>query len=306
MLWLAIWQRVSQYGVTERRYFLTILSVWLAGIAVYYTVRGSRRIIAIPASLCILGLATFVGPWSAYATARRSQAGRLETLLTQHGLVNTGSVQPADEQIPYLDRREISAVVRYLLEAHGTRPLTRWFDEASLAAVDTTDDSGDDGTGPASRRVDARARRLVAQLGVGYVERWQRGTEERFDFVAASSLEAVPIAGYDYAFEVDRGAFDCTPEPGTMRMAWDSARAALRLIHADGGALEIPLGEAIRRAVAHRQLTGERMVPRDSLRVIAEDRQAQVAVHITSIAGRRTAEGPVLSSVAAGVYVRVK
>ena len=46
---LAIWKRVDQYGITERRYFLIVLSLWLAGIAVYYTVRRSRSIAVIPA-----------------------------------------------------------------------------------------------------------------------------------------------------------------------------------------------------------------------------------------------------------------
>jgi hypothetical protein len=42
MLWLAIGQRIGQYGITERRYFLTGLSVWLAGIALYYAITRSR------------------------------------------------------------------------------------------------------------------------------------------------------------------------------------------------------------------------------------------------------------------------
>lgn len=63
MLWLAIWQRIDQYGITERRYFLTVLSVWLAGVAVYYAIRRSRDIRIIPASLCVVAFVTFAGPW---------------------------------------------------------------------------------------------------------------------------------------------------------------------------------------------------------------------------------------------------
>jgi hypothetical protein len=302
MLWLAIWQRVDQYGVTERRYFLAILSIWLAGIAVYYTLRGSRKIIVIPASLCVVGLATLIGPWSAYAVSRRSQTGRLEELLTRNDLLEEGAVRPAEGDVPYLDRREISAVVRYLLEAHGPGAISPWFGEELVAAADTTDD----GTGSAYDRVDGQARAVVAQLGLAYVDRWQRGTEERFDYFAAASLEAVAIAGYHYVLRVDRDLFDSTAVVGEKRLACDSVEVSLRLIHEDGVALAIPLEAAIDRAAAHRQTGGERGIPRDSLYIVAEDDRALVAVYVSSIAGRHTAAGPVLSSLAADVYVRVK
>ncbi|UCF40765.1 MAG: DUF4153 domain-containing protein, partial [Gemmatimonadota bacterium] len=136
MLWLAIWQRVSQYGVTEPRYFLTILSIWLAGIAVYYTVRGSRRINLIPASLCVVALVTFFGPWSAYAVARRSQTHRLESILERTGLLVDGTVRPATGEISYMDRREINGTLRYLIQTHGTGSIEPWFG-GSLAAIDT-------------------------------------------------------------------------------------------------------------------------------------------------------------------------
>src|SRR5262249_46851893 len=81
MLWLAIWQRVRQYGITEPRYFLVVLSLWLAGLAVYYSITRSRQIRTIPASLGAVALLTFAGPWGAYSVSVGSQVGRLRALL---------------------------------------------------------------------------------------------------------------------------------------------------------------------------------------------------------------------------------
>ncbi|MCH7549944.1 MAG: DUF4153 domain-containing protein, partial [Candidatus Krumholzibacteriota bacterium] len=36
MLLLAVGKRIDQYGVTEKRYLLAVLAVWLAGISVYF------------------------------------------------------------------------------------------------------------------------------------------------------------------------------------------------------------------------------------------------------------------------------
>jgi hypothetical protein len=69
MLLMAIFQRLGQYGFTERRYFLLVLAFWLAGIALYYAVTASRNIRIIPVTLCIVALATLAGPGSADAVA---------------------------------------------------------------------------------------------------------------------------------------------------------------------------------------------------------------------------------------------
>jgi hypothetical protein len=66
MVLLAIWQRVDQYGVTERRYVILILALWLAGIAAFYTLTRSDNIKVIPASLCILAFVTSAGPWGVF------------------------------------------------------------------------------------------------------------------------------------------------------------------------------------------------------------------------------------------------
>ncbi|MYH52599.1 MAG: DUF4153 domain-containing protein, partial [Gemmatimonadetes bacterium] len=85
MVLLALWQRIEQYGVTERRYLLGVLAVWLGATAVHRVITRSRDIKGIPLSLAVIGAVSFVGPWSAYAVAERSQAGRVQAILAAHG-----------------------------------------------------------------------------------------------------------------------------------------------------------------------------------------------------------------------------
>ena len=69
MLLVAIWKRVSQYGVTEDRYFIAILALWLAAIAVLFIVRRGTDIRWIPITLCILAFVTTGGPFGAYGVS---------------------------------------------------------------------------------------------------------------------------------------------------------------------------------------------------------------------------------------------
>ena len=125
MLLLAIYKRVEQYGITENRYFLIVLALWLAGIAVYFTVRRPGNIKVVPATLAVLALATSLGPWGAYAVSRRSQEARLDRLLTANGLWTGSAIRPAAaaDSVSFETQQELSAVLEYLVDVHGARTL---------------------------------------------------------------------------------------------------------------------------------------------------------------------------------------
>ena len=302
MLWLAIWQRVSQYGVTERRYFLTILSIWLAGIAVYYTVRGARRITLIPASLCVLALATFFGPWSAYAVSRRSQTHRLEEVLARNELLVDGTVRPTTRDVPFTDRKEISATLQYLIQTHGTGSIEPWFD-GSLATIDTVGH----GTRPSERsEADERTRLITAYLGVPYVGRWQRGDVERFNYFVQQRQEAIPIGDYDYAVRVDGVVHDTVHLAEDLRLRYDSTEVAIELLLANDLLVSVPLLPVLERAQQYAATGGDRNIPRDSLLAAAENARARLAVYLTAISGQRLDEGVALNSLSADVYLAVK
>jgi hypothetical protein len=191
MLWLAIWQRVGQYGVTENRYFLIVLSVWLAGIAVHQLATRSRGIRVIPASLGLLALVTFTGPWGAYGFSEGSQVRRLAGLLERHGMLAGGRVTPATGEVPPEDRREISAALRYLADTHELSAIAPWFD-GRLAEIDTI--------GPRRerwRRGDERARLITAWLGVEYVSAWQGARSQWFAYTADFGRSAMAVAPHD-------------------------------------------------------------------------------------------------------------
>ena len=123
ILLVAVGQRIGQYGVTEPRYFLLVLALWLVGLGVYYVVSGSRSIRPIPVSLGLVAGLTWFGPWGAYSMSRRSQEGRLDALLVANAMGELGAATAADVPPTPEDVREINAVIRYLHQSHGTPAL---------------------------------------------------------------------------------------------------------------------------------------------------------------------------------------
>src|ERR1041385_2447756 len=120
MLLMAIGKRLEQYGVTEPRYFLLVLALWMLGLSLYYGVTASRNIKLIPLTLAAVAVLASAGPWGAYAISRRSQVGRFDRILRKNGMGRAGDPGRAPGgAVSFEDRSEMSAILRYLSETRG-------------------------------------------------------------------------------------------------------------------------------------------------------------------------------------------
>lgn len=288
MLLLAVWQRVAQYGVTERRYFLLVLALYLAGIAVWYGVTASRNIRIIPAALAIVAFVTFAGPWSAYAVARQSQVARIETVLERHGMIRDGRVYPATTELPLDDRREMSGAVRYLLTTHGTGTLRPLLGDAVSAEADTL---------PAWR-VDESAEAILARLNVRYLPRWAGPDYEHFFVTSGGLPEPLAVSGYDWLLRGDlRFGFEMTSAGDTFRVSPEPGLLVFTIERNGEPLITADLSDFVRDLAERYGATFRQGAPAEVREYTVEGERAVVAVHIQNMTGRRTAAGDSLDSV---------
>ena len=271
MLWLAIWKRVDQYGVTERRYFLIVLSLWLAGIAVYYSVRRSRSIAVIPASLCAVAALTFAGPWGAYSVSRISQTTRLRRLLEKNGVLASGTVHPATREVAYEDRREISQALEYLVGTHGTSGIAAWFPDAMGRTLAQR-------SGRWGRIPNADVRVIMRRMGMAYVTPGvgTRGSQW-VSYYADWGADPVTITGYDYAVHLSRLGSDSVRVADRAYARYDAKARVIRIARDGAVVLEIPLASIIEQARVERTPSGG--APKALLRAEASN-QGQAALVI--------------------------
>ncbi len=189
ILLAAVGKRIAQYGVTEPRYILLVLAVWLLGLGIYYVITGSRNIRPIPVSLGLVAALTWFGPWGAYATSRRSQEGRLDALLVANGMGQLGAATMAGRTVSPEDVKELNGVIRYLHRSHGVPALAA----ALGVAKDTAEAWAADSTMSRWDRVEVRAAR---HLGVEYRAAGS-GREARSSTVGVKSPVLAEIAGFD-------------------------------------------------------------------------------------------------------------
>ncbi|MDD4360608.1 MAG: DUF4153 domain-containing protein, partial [Syntrophaceticus sp.] len=119
MMFISMGIRINAYGVTENRYYVIILGLWVFGIMLYYILTKKRNNIIIPVTLAVIALIAVFGPLSSYSISTLSQNNRLEATLLRNDMLQEGKIQAAAGDIPEKDKTEISRILDYFNDNHN-------------------------------------------------------------------------------------------------------------------------------------------------------------------------------------------
>jgi hypothetical protein len=129
LLFVAINKRIGDFGITEQRYWVLFLGIWLSVNALYFIFAKKDNIKFIPVSLAAIGLISVLGPWSAFETTRVSQTGRLKTLLEKNGRLVDGKAQKSTVPVSKEDKLNIRGIMQFLYARNGLYDVEGWFPE---------------------------------------------------------------------------------------------------------------------------------------------------------------------------------
>lgn len=115
VLFIAIYMRIAEYGVTEKRYIVFLSACWFLFLAVGFTLK-KLQLKHIMISLALLLFFSSWGPWGMQSVSIMSQQGRLEALLVKNNLMVNGALVKTENQemISFDDRYRISDIARYM------------------------------------------------------------------------------------------------------------------------------------------------------------------------------------------------
>jgi hypothetical protein len=135
LLFFAILRRIDEYGITENRYFVLLLALWLAGIALYFTFSREKNIKIIPATLCIIAFLSSFGPWGAFSVSINSQVNRLENILVSNNILVDGKVVKAQKQPEGDAGFQVRSILDYLQERKALDEIEGWFSKDIMADI---------------------------------------------------------------------------------------------------------------------------------------------------------------------------
>ena len=119
LLVFSIQKRVADYGITESRYVIIALTVWLIFITLYFLIKGRDQIRMIPISLCVISLFIIIGPWGVKAVSKHSQQERLAVFLAKKSSPKRNN--------------EIRDITKYLYQHHGVLSLQSFLKDDVLS-----------------------------------------------------------------------------------------------------------------------------------------------------------------------------
>ena len=320
MLWLALYQRVHQYGVTEPRYVVIALSIWLFALALYFVITRSGNIRIIPMSLGVGALLTLAGPWGPYAMSEASQMGRLRAVLARSGMLANGAVHHPARDVAAADQAEISAILRYLIQTHGTGSIAPWFADSGARRVVL--EAGVRGK-ESDAATDQWSAVVAARLGVPYVGRTVGPLGTRNFSYTAAEAGALPLRGYDYLVTIGDSAAGGAAD-SSWAASWSRQPFALRVLRQRDTLLVIPLDSLFARLRAEarrpRLAAGNprragppgrfgaetATLPADLFVTDAESEGARARVYLRLIAGRDSAGTARVESVTGRVLLAVR
>jgi hypothetical protein len=190
MLLLAIARRLSDYGVTENRYFVLVLGLCLSLVVLYFVLSRHQNLRVIPITLCVVAFLSAFGPWGAFAVSERSQMKRLKSLLAKNSILVDDVVRKADQPIAFSDTKEISSIVNYLHRVHSLACIQPWFDQDLKIGQKARTDSVE---------VESRYSQpshVVGLMGLKFVNEWETQIDSNF-FFTANPQTPLDIAGYE-------------------------------------------------------------------------------------------------------------
>lgn len=175
MMFTSMGIRIRSYGLTENRYYVVVLGLWILFTMIYVSVRKVSKNIVLPISLAIITVLSVIGPLSSFTLSKRSQNNRLTHILSKNQMIFENQIQPKGD-IPEEDQKEISRILSYFKHTH------------SLKDVKYIDDSFE-------------LFKMKDVFGFGYKDNPYTREEQYLSYHVNKTSTPVDIIGYDYLFD---------------------------------------------------------------------------------------------------------
>ncbi len=292
MLFWALWFRIAQYGITEKRYFVFIFGLWLLGIGIYF-LRGKKKDIRlIPITISVIILICSFGPWGAFAVSKKNQIGRLEKILIKNHILINNKIQKSEKEVTFDDRKEISAIIRYLIDVHGVDSIQSWFNQdLSLFKEEKEVKCGRRGISSY-----ALPPKIVKEfLGLNYVNQWDIKRHTRKDFylyTVQSSEEILDISEYDYMVMIKKSSGEIGELNGdNYRFELESNKKEFIIFKNDVILTRISMQEFWKNIVKQYFQEGKSSFSRDEMKAVYKDKKIKLALYLTYISSKRQKDG---------------
>ncbi len=216
ILFLAIYMRINDYGITINRYIVLVIAIWLA-IVCLYTALGKTNIKFIPSSLAALLILISFGPWGMFSLSERSQVNRLKNILEQSKILvgnkvenetiwlkdsfpNIYSVNELKNEGRLTDsmHNEVKSILDYLDSHHGFSSIREWYAQ-NIDSIISLNNSKKEKSAKNNE-----AEIYMKTMGLKYEFIFDETNIRSTTFKSDHNSSITSISGYDYLVDFDK------------------------------------------------------------------------------------------------------
>lgn len=115
LLFTAILTRISDYNITEFRYFVLLYAIWISFICFYFIFNKKAHIKIIPISLfCFIIFSIYAPFLNSFSLSKYSQKLAFERVLTEYGLLKDNGKIDFNKEISYETAENIASKMEFL------------------------------------------------------------------------------------------------------------------------------------------------------------------------------------------------
>lgn len=197
LLFVGLFRRISDYGLTTNRYIVFVISAWFAVIAIIFAIKKLKNVTPLLLSLLVVTLLTMFGPWSMNNLPDRMQTARFEKLATEYGLLKDGHIVAAEKPLNEEQCYAMSNCIDYFTDYDY-----RYTDEFMQKYFNMSEDECKE---LAEKEQKSVKDILMEQMNGRYIwyRRYDAEVERYFSFYKSDtqSHQLLPTEGYDFIFE---------------------------------------------------------------------------------------------------------
>jgi hypothetical protein len=282
MMFVSVWIRVNAYGVTENRYYVLALAIWVFAMMLYFAFIKKRSNIILPVTLAVIALLSVFGPWSSYSISVVSQNNRLEAILVRNDMLQDGEIQKAPPGITEEDKQEINDKLAYFNRDHTLQ-------EAKYLPTDFQLDD------------------MESVFGFPFEGFKSGSSDEFYYFINKHLAAAVDVKEYDFMFDT-RNLYNGVTAGSAPQADYDRESCVVRLSDQDGELLyEKNLKPFIKLLLDKHKATGkENALAAEEMTLVDENEKVKVKFVFLDISGNENSASREINSKNAEFYLFVK
>ena len=192
LLFIGIFRRIGDYGITENRYFVLIIAFWILAMVLFLLLSKKKQLKVLPITLCLLAILSSFGFWGAFSISKNSQVEQFQKVFRE--VTVHGNIASNDQY------ERLRSIIDYLADG---RSLQRLDEIVGLSTYEICKDT----TEGSERTYDYSApKRLLDSLGIEIdaKELGKNRNGKSFNYYSPVNTNyTYTISNYDYFSQIN-------------------------------------------------------------------------------------------------------